>query len=148
MRAHRRNRARATGGRDRGVFTVELAAIAPLWLMLTALFLQAFIAFATVGFTHHAAREAARAAEVGADGRAAALADLPGPWRARASVASGAGGAKVTIAVPQTVPVYAQTITASAGGVTDWPRMEGTVEIWEKDGTGTVGGSDDEESEE
>jgi hypothetical protein len=100
----------------RGQAAVELVAILPLVALVLAAAGQALLAGYAFWQAHVAARAAARAAAVGADSRAAALAHLPGMLEPGAHVRAGDDGdARVTLRIPAVVRALALgSVSASA----------------------------------
>ncbi|MCQ4082252.1 AAA family ATPase [Streptomyces sp. RB6PN25] len=102
--ARRRRRELAKG--DQGQVALEFLGMTPVILVVLVLIWQAVLAGYTFTLAGNAADEAARAAAVGNDARAAALADLPGAWRGDAQVDPVAtGGGLVSVTVGLKVPV-------------------------------------------
>ncbi len=114
--------------RDRGQVSVELLGVTPLILLVLVLVWQ----FVLLGYgfvlAGHAADEAARAAAVGNDPRAAALADLPSGWTSGVTVSAGGTGEVVTVRVGLRVPLlvpgvvaFPYTVTGDAGAARETP---------------------------
>lgn len=108
---------------DQGSMTVEFVAVVPLLILVTVLCIQGFAMVSAMEATQRAARDGARAASMGRDGRAAALAALPG-WVAVRSIDIGGGGdcagvcADVRVSIPIGYPgilsVHAFDVTRRA----------------------------------
>jgi Flp pilus assembly protein TadG len=65
-------------GRDEGSISVEFVAVIPLLVLVTVLLVQGLAAVSVVNDVTKAARDGARAASRGDDGRSAVLAQVPG----------------------------------------------------------------------
>ena len=93
-------------GAQRGQATVELVALLPALLLVALVGWQLAVAAYSWTAAGGAARAGARAAEVGAPAREAALAALPGRLARGARVEEGRdGGVRVRVEVPRVVPL-------------------------------------------
>jgi hypothetical protein len=93
-------------GAQRGQATVELVALLPALLLVALVGWQLAVAAYAWTAAGGAARAGARAAEVGAPAREAALAALPGRLARGARVEEGRdGGVRVRVEVPRVVPL-------------------------------------------
>ena len=91
---------------ERGQATVELVALLPLMAVLAGVLWQGVVAAQAVWLAGSAARAAARATAVGADGRAAAARVLPARLERGLLVRrepGGEGGVRVALAIPAIV---------------------------------------------
>jgi TadE-like protein len=103
---------------QRGQAAVELVALLPLLILAALLGWQLAVAGYAWTVASGAARAAARADEVGAPARAAALAVMPGRYARGARVDARADGSvRVRVDVPRVVPLLPRLgeVTASAG---------------------------------
>ncbi|MEU6340329.1 P-loop NTPase [Streptomyces sp. NPDC046977] len=89
---------------DQGQVALETLGMTPLILLVLVLVWQAVLAGYTFTLAGHAADQAARAAAVGKDARAAAVDDLPGAWN-QVTVDSGRADGMVDVTVGLKVPV-------------------------------------------
>lgn len=86
---------------ERGQASVELVAVLPALLLVSALVWQCALAGYSAWMAAHAARNAARASLVGGDARAAARSALPDGLEQGLEVERGDGGAvRVSVRVP------------------------------------------------
>lgn len=112
------SRASSTRNHELGQASVELVAVVPFVLLVALVCWQLALVGQTAWLCANAARAAARAEAVGADGAAAARSALPGTLERGLKVTSGRSGTvRVAVRVPfllrrWTVPL---TIGASAG---------------------------------
>ncbi|WP_405586835.1 CpaE family protein [Streptomyces sp. NBC_01190] len=90
---------------DRGQVTLETLGMTPLILITLILVWQAVLAGYTFTLAGNAADEAARAAAVGQDARAAATRDIPGAWNVAEFSAGPTGDGQVDATVGLKVPV-------------------------------------------
>jgi TadE-like protein len=98
-----------------GQAAVELVAVVPLVLLCAAVAWQFALAGQTAWLCANAARVAARAEAVGADGAAAARTALPKPFREGLEVTQRARGAmRVSIHMPLLLRRWATPIVVSA----------------------------------
>jgi hypothetical protein len=103
---------------QRGQAAVELVALLPLLVLVALLGWQLAVAGYSWTVAGGAARAAARADEVGAPARAAALAVMPGRYARSARVDARADGSvRVRVDVPGVVPLLPRLgqVTARAG---------------------------------
>ncbi|MEW2519528.1 AAA family ATPase [Actinacidiphila alni] len=105
----RRERGERGDRGDKGQVTLETLGMTPIILVTLMLVWQAVLAGYTFTLAGNAADEAARAAAVGTDSRAAALDDLPSAWRDSASVggpdrSDGQVSVTVTLKMPLLIP--------------------------------------------
>lgn len=106
---------------DRGSMAVELVAVVPLLVLVTILCVEGFLAASAAGAAQKAARDGARAATLGQDGAAAALASLPG-WVRSPRVTTGAAAEpgcagtcfRVEVEVPLVVPGFSTGLVTVA----------------------------------
>src|SRR5437763_11737599 len=91
---------RSAGGRCAGQATVETVALLPLLAVVAGLAWQALVAGQAVWLAGGAARAAARAVAIGADGAAAARGSLPAGLRAGVRVRADGDGVRVAVPVP------------------------------------------------
>lgn len=106
--------------RDRGAAALEFVGVLPLLLLAALVALQFGIVGWTVVSANQAARDAARAATLGRDPRAAAQAALPGTLEAVVSGGPGGSSHRYTITVP--IP---SVIGVSLGSVSRTVEMPG-----------------------
>ncbi len=119
----RRSGLRRAAAGEGGYLTAEFVAMLGLVTVSVLLLLQALLIGLTLVIGQHAAREGARAYARGGATEEAALADLPGAWRAGADVGRAGGDVRVTLPVPALVPVAADwTLTVEAGASRDGRR--------------------------
>jgi hypothetical protein len=91
---------------QRGQAAVELVALLPVLILVALVGWQLAVAGYSWTIASGAARAAARAGEVGAPARAAALAVMPGRYARGARVDAGADGSvRVRVTVPRVVPI-------------------------------------------
>lgn len=102
--------------RERGQASVELVALLPLLAVLAGVLWQATIAGQAVWLAGSAARAAARASAIGADGRGAARRVLPARLEHELAVTRvrGAGDVRVTISIPAIVGGRLSRVSARA----------------------------------
>jgi hypothetical protein len=92
--------------RQRGQAALELIALLPVLVLAALIGWQLAVAAYAWTVASGAARAGARAQEVGAPARAAALAALPGRYARAARVEAGdGGGVRVRVGVPPVVPL-------------------------------------------
>ncbi|MFE6780148.1 CpaE family protein [Streptomyces sp. NPDC057702] len=125
------SRFRRRGGGDRGQVTVEFLGMVPLILIVLAVLWQCALIGYTYSLAGNSADRGARAAAARESGGAgacqqAALRDLPGSWRASASVACPTSGGLVRATVKIKVPVlfpgagdFPWTVTGTAGAAAE-----------------------------
>lgn len=89
---------------QRGTSTLEVAGLAPMILFFTLVLLYAGFALYGITATQTAARQAARAASLGADPSAAAAAAMPGWLSHSVSTFHGGTGVRVTADLPDLLP--------------------------------------------
>jgi pilus assembly protein CpaE len=116
------------GEGDRGQVTLETVGMMPIIIVTLILVWQAVLAGYTFTLAGNAADEAARAAAVGKDGAAAAMADLPGAWQCGGCVSTPATGGMVNATVDLQVPVlfpgfidFPLTVPGHASAVVEEP---------------------------
>lgn len=104
----------ASGRRDRGQASLEMAALAPVVLVLVLAALQVIVLTYTAHAASQAAREAARAYSLDESAGAAASASLPGAVQLVGVQTTGPDHtARVTVRAPFAVPPFNREITRS-----------------------------------
>ncbi|QNN54156.1 TadE/TadG family type IV pilus assembly protein [Nocardioides mesophilus] len=91
-------------GDQRGTSTLEVAGIAPVFLLVTLVLLYCGFAFYGITATQTAARQAARAASLGEDPSAAAADAMPDWLPHTVSTFHGGTGVRVTTNLPDLLP--------------------------------------------
>ncbi|WP_370325436.1 TadE/TadG family type IV pilus assembly protein [Euzebya sp.] len=96
---------------ERGVYTVELLGILPLFLMVALLAFQLAMVGGAMNMAENAARTGSRMAGMGGDGHAAAMSAVDPDVRDRTSVSGGGETITVAIDVPVVIPFIDLDVT-------------------------------------